>query len=232
LQSQQYLQWKTSPKSSLWLYGFAGCGKTVLTSSIVEDLYSETSSDISTSSGPILLYFFFDFREVEKQSLEEMARSLAYQLYNQDKNFQQSLDSLLKACDDGYRKPTAEQLLGPIMEHLLAADSKVYVILDALDECTVPRQELLAWIEKVAERTSQKIHLLATSRKEPDIDSVLGRPNLMDQSIAVQTGVVDEDISAYILHRLRTDVGFKRWEHRKDIQQMIQESLMDMSDGM
>jgi hypothetical protein len=179
-----------------------------------------------------LLYFFFDFREVEKQSLEEMARSLAYQLYNQDKNFQQSLDSLLRACDDGYRKPTAEQLLGPIMEYLLATDSKVYVILDALDECTVPRQELLAWIEKVVERTSQKIHLLATSRKEPDIDSVLGRPNLMDQSIAVQTGVVDEDISAYILHRLRTDVGFKRWEHRKDIQQMIQESLMDMSDGM
>jgi hypothetical protein len=216
----------------LWLYGFAGCGKTVLTSSIVEHLYSGIGPDPSTSSDPILLYFFFDFREVKKQSLEEMARSLAYQLYIQDKNFQQPLDSLLKACDDGFRKPTAEQLLGPIVGNSLATDRKVYLILDALDECSVPRQQLLAWIEKVAESTSQKIHLLVTSRKEPDIDSILGRVDLIDQSIAIQTEVVDEDISAYILHRLRTDDGFKRWEHRKDIQQMIRESLMGMSRGM
>jgi hypothetical protein len=235
LRSQQYLQWKSSPKSSLWLYGFAGCGKTVLTSSIIEDLHSEVSPDPSTSSGPILLYFFFDFREVKKQSLEEMARSLAYQLYTQDKNFQQLLDSLLKACDDGYRKPTAEQLLGPIMDASLAADRNVYLILDALDECTVPRQELLAWIEKVAECTSQKIHLLVTSRKEPDIDSILGRTDLMDQCIALQTGVIDDDIRAYVIHRLRTDDGFKRWEHREDtedIRQMIQSSLMRISGGM
>jgi hypothetical protein len=214
------------------LYGFAGCGKTVLTSSIVEDLHLEPSPGPSTLPGPILLYFFFDFREVEKQTVEEMACSLAYQLYIQDKNFQQPLDSLLKACDDGHQKPTAEQLLEPIMKYSLAADRKVYIILDALDECTLPRRELLAWVEKVATCTYHKIHLLATSRKEPDIDLILGRTNLMDQSIAVQTGVVDEDIGAYILHRLRTDAGFKRWEYRKDLQQMIQESLMRMSDGM
>jgi hypothetical protein len=232
LQSPQYLQWKSSSKSSLWLHGFAGCGKTVLTSSVVEDIQKEISLDPLAPSSPILLYFFFDFRETEKQSLEEMARSLAYQLYTQDENFQQPLDSLLIACDDGYRKPTAEQLLEPIMENSLATDHKVYLILDALDECTVPRQELLAWIEKVAECTSQKIHLLATSRKEPDIDSIIGRDNLMDQRIAIQTEVVDEDIRAYILHRLRTDDGFRRWKQREDIQQVIQESLMRISDGM
>jgi hypothetical protein len=108
----------------------------------------------------------------------------------------------------------------------------VYLVLDALDECILPRQDLLAWIKKIAGFTSWKLHLLVTSRKEPDIDLVLGRPYLMDQRAAVQTNVVDEDIRAYMIHRLRTDNEFKRWKNRDDIKQMIQESLMRMSNGM
>lgn len=119
-----------------------------------------------------------------------------------------------------------------ILRTLLSIDGKVFIILDALDECTIPRHELLAWIQKVAESTSKRINVLVTSRKERDIDSVLGRVRLMDQKIAVQTDVVDEDIRAYINDRLQTDSGFKRWEHREDIQRMIQESLMRMSAGM
>jgi hypothetical protein len=216
----------------MWLYGLAGCGKTVLTSSIVEDLHKEISPDAFDVSSPILLCFFFDFRDVKKQALEEMARSLAYHLYGKDKVFQQSLNELFKECDEGYRKPSAKSLLGLILNVPLATDRKMYLILDALDECTIQRQELLAWIKQVAETTSQKTHLLVTSRKEPDIDSVLGRTGLMDQNIAIQTNIVDKDIRAYVIHRLQTDDGFKRWEQLKHIQNMIQNSLMKMSDGM
>ena len=232
LQSQQYLQWKSSLEPTLWLHGLAGCGKTVLTSSIVEDMQKEIVSGPHASSSPILLYFFFDFRDIRKQSFGEMALSLAYQLYSQDKSFEQPMDSLLKVCDNGYRKPSTASLLEIILETLLSIDRKVFIILDALDECAIPRQELLAWIQKVAESTSKRINVLVTSRKEPDIDSILGCAKLMDQNIAVQADVVDEDIRAYITHRLRTDSGFKRWEHREDIQQMIRESLMRMSAGM
>lgn len=232
LQSQQYLQWKSSLKPSLWLYGFAGCGKTVLTSSIVEDIQKEIVSGPRASSNSVLLYFFFDFRDVKKQSLEEMALSLAYQLYNQDENFRHPLDLLLSACDNGYRKPSTASLLEITLETLLSGDRRVFILLDALDECAIQRQELLGWIQKVAEFTSKRLNALITSRKESDIDSVLGRARLIDQTIAVQTDLVDENIRAYIIHRLRTDSGFKRWEHREDIQQMIEESLMRMSAGM
>jgi hypothetical protein len=118
------------------------------------------------------------------------------------------------------------------MKTLLSTDRDVYLVLDALDECTAPRQDLLAWVKKIAESAFHKLHLLVTSRKEPDIVSILGRADLMDQILAVQTDVVDEDIRAYIIHRLQTDDVFKRWEHREDIRQMIQDSLMRMSDGM
>lgn len=232
LESQQYSHWNTSQKSSLWLHGSSGCGKTVLTSLIVDRLQQEIHSCPLASARPILLYFFFDFRDDKKQSLEQMAFSLAYQLYGQDMNYQQSLDSLSKADHDCDRKPQTETLLGMILTTLQTTDRNVYLILDAVDECTIPRQNLLAWIKEVAGSATGRIHLLATSRKEPDVDKVLGRADVMEQIVSIPKDVVDEDIRAYIIHRVQTDDGFQRWKHREDIQHMIRKSLMGMSGGM
>ncbi|KAK6005809.1 hypothetical protein QM012_007451 [Aureobasidium pullulans] len=232
LQSQQYLQWKSSIRASLWLHGLAGCGKTVLTSSIIKDLEPEIGSESLASSTPILLYFFFDFRDVKKQSLEDMALSLVCQLHRQDTNLQEHLSVLLKACDHGYRRPSTEQLLKVFLNVLEVTDRKFYLIIDALDESDVPRQDLLDWIKSIAELTALKVHLLVTSRKESDITSVLGRTKLMGQIVAVQTDIIDQDIRSYIDHRLRTSSEFKRWKERDDIQQKIRESLMSISDGM
>ncbi|CAD0085347.1 unnamed protein product [Aureobasidium mustum] len=119
-----------------------------------------------------------------------------------------------------------------VLAVLKSANRKTYLILDALDESGVPRKDLLAWVEMIAELTSPKIHLLVTSREESDISSVLGRPNLMDQIIAVQTDIIDKDIRAYMEHRLGTGKEFQRWKDRADIQQKIQDSLTRMSGGM
>lgn len=231
LQSQQYSQWKSSSRASLWLHGVAGCGKTVLTSSVIKDLEQEIDSEPLPASTPILLYFFFDFRDVKKRSQEEMIRSLVYQLHCQVESLQELLHSLRKACDNGHKRPTTETLLEMFLTVLMSTDRKVYLILDALDEYVVPRQNLLAWVEMIAKLTPSKIHLLVTSRQESDITLVIGRKNLMGQIIAVQTDIIDEDIRAYIDHRLRTGAEFMRWKHRHDVQRMIQESLMNISDG-
>ncbi|KEQ62470.1 ankyrin repeat protein [Aureobasidium melanogenum CBS 110374] len=232
LQSQQYFQWKSSIGTSLWLHGLAGCGKTVLTSSIIKNLEREINSDPLASSAPILLYFFFDFSDMKKQTLRDLAFSLVYQLHRQDGSLQEPLDSLRKACDNGYREPTTQQLLEVFLNAIEITDRKLYLILDALDESSVPRQDLLDWIKSIAELASPKVHLLVTSRKESDIASIFGRGNLMGQVVPVETDIINEDIRAYIGHRLRTSGEFGRWKDRDDVQQMIQESLMSMSDGM
>jgi hypothetical protein len=231
LRNEQYLQWRSSLKSSLWLHGLAGCGKTVLLSSIVEDLKQDIGANPFAPSSPILLYFFFDFRDKRKQSLEDMVRTLAHQLYYHDINIRQPLDKLFHACGDGYRKPSTELLLRVVLEFLLTTGRRVYLVLDALDECPA-RHDLLAWIRTIANLTDPKIHLLVTSRKEPDIDTVLGFDDVIDQVVAVQAEIIDADIRAYIIDTLRTDVSFKRWERHEDVQQMIRDSLFEKSNGM
>ena len=137
-----------------------------------------------------------------------MIRSLVYHLQCQIGSLQDLLQSLRKAGGNGYKKPKTETLLEMFLAALMSTDRKVYLILDALDEHVASRQKLLAWVEMMAKLTSPKIHLLVTSREESDISLVLRRTNLIGQIIAVQTDIIEEDIRAYIDHRLRTDGDF------------------------
>ncbi|TIA44617.1 hypothetical protein D6C79_06209, partial [Aureobasidium pullulans] len=67
---------KESRVPYLWLSGLAGCGKTVLSASIIEDLQQSRLSRSTT-----LLYFYFDFNDVRKQTLDGLLRSLVWQKY-------------------------------------------------------------------------------------------------------------------------------------------------------
>jgi Cdc6-like AAA superfamily ATPase len=59
LHSDLYVKWKEAKHhNALWLYGIPGCGKTVLTSTVIKDL----EATFSTSSA-IMLYFYFDFND-------------------------------------------------------------------------------------------------------------------------------------------------------------------------
>lgn len=103
LQSPNYAKWKSDSKSCLWLNGKPGCGKTVLSSTIIEDL----QASISDSQ---LLYFFFDFNAKAKQSLEKLFLSLIYQLYCKVSGAQGIVDSVYSFHQDGGSQPSLNSL--------------------------------------------------------------------------------------------------------------------------
>jgi hypothetical protein len=83
---------------------------------------------------------------------------------------------------------------------------ETYIILDALDECR-ERQELLDDIETFAEWRTERLHILATSRREKEIEERI-EPLIHDQGrICIQSALVNDDIRAYTHERLQTDWG-------------------------
>ena len=70
LQGQVLKEWKEKPYARTWLHGLSGCGKTILSSSIIGLLQHEDPPPCP------LIFFFFDFRNSTKQSLDGMLRSL------------------------------------------------------------------------------------------------------------------------------------------------------------
>ena len=76
---------------------------------------------------------------------------------------------LYKCCGE-VQQPSDEQLQN-VLRDILDRFSQVYVIIDALDECT-DRERTLNWANKLISDTNRKaanLHIVVTSRPETDI---------------------------------------------------------------
>jgi hypothetical protein len=107
----------------------------------------------------------------------------------------------------------------------------VYVVLDALDECS-QRSELMDMLETIAGWQLDNLHLLMTSRKERDIESSLESYVEEENTVCLQRDVVGQDIQRYVQQRLRDDKCLAKWNKDAAVKQDIEEALMHGARGM
>ena len=77
--SERFFDWRSQSGSFLWLHGIPGCGKTVLSCTIVESIIDYCK--LAPLQG--LAFYFFDFREDETQGVGSLLRALLKQLSRQ-----------------------------------------------------------------------------------------------------------------------------------------------------
>ena len=221
-----YSNWLSTTTSLVWMHGIPGCGKTVLSSTVIQNTYKYCES----RPGSIVLYFYFDFNEIEKQKHGKMIRSLVSQLSSQCANTRKVLESLYSSCRDGKQQPTESSLLAALYQ-MIEQFEDVYVILDALDEC-LERQELLASIQQLIGCNDGRIHILTTSRMEKDIEESMEPFTNNREKICIDSVLIDNDIRAYIGGRLQTDQALEKWQKQPKVQKEIEDTLMDKTEGM
>jgi hypothetical protein len=231
--------WKKQSKSFLWLHGNPGCGKTVLSSTIIEHLGNVATPD------QVLLYFYFDFSDTNKQTLGNMLRSLVNQLYQRQPKTRALLNDLREILEKDYLEEDypeedyleedyqklSEQILRDILLLMLSKVDDVSIILDALDESSTIT-DLLAWLRSVLETQSIACRILVTARRQKDIESVLQHWMRPEDSINIHHGGIQEDIRAYIHHMVRNSEELERWQGLPEVQDKIETRLMEKSDGM
>ncbi|KAH8805380.1 hypothetical protein F5884DRAFT_799144 [Xylogone sp. PMI_703] len=124
VQSKQFTDWKVEENSFLWLHGIPGCGKTILCSTIVEDVISSCQSnadgDAYFESDSAVLHFYFYFNDINKQSHKKMICSLIMQLSSDNETLPRPVTSLYASYLNGQRQPTTETLLETLREPTLA----------------------------------------------------------------------------------------------------------------
>lgn len=171
-------------------------------------------------------YFYFDFNDSRKQSHEDLLRSLIEQLSVQLIDTPAELNAVYSRFQDGQQQPTADALTSTL-QHMLKYFDQTFIILDALDECK-EREELLGLIKDVVEWKLKNLHVLATSRRERDIEEAL--EPLITEEICIQSALVNADIHTHICELLRNDPKLKKWP--ANVQEEIEKTLMDGSHGM
>jgi len=227
LDGKDLSDWMESQHSFLWLYGIPGCGKTILSTSVIERLQQLSQSSDSHS---IVIYFYFDFNDTAKQTVDSMVRSLIAQSSYQSKD-NGHLNRLFERCGNGKTQPNTDALLATL-QGMLQACGQVRVMLDALDECTT-RKELLQWLEGLVAPRAGSIQLIATSRREQEIELGITKWANPTEIVSIQEGLVNDDISAYVKARIEDPNGdLKRWRSRPDVQSEIERRLMEKSQGM
>lgn len=224
LESQPFKEWKSGIRQNLWLHGIPGCGKTILSATIINHLNQQLDSSDA------VLHFFFDFTDTNKQSLDQLVHSLAAQLYSRHESFRKELEILFSSCDDGRQQPTFESLFATFLR-MVNYVGKTQIIIDALDECTT-RKDLLLWMEDLTNSGNPRLYLLSTSRKEEDIESELRRWMRHGNLVSIQQDHVNHDIRAYVHKRLRHDYGFQRWQSKPTVLDQIETELMKKAAGM
>ncbi|KAM5357601.1 hypothetical protein ACJZ2D_016093 [Fusarium nematophilum] len=225
LQGDTYARWKTSPNSFLWLHGIPGCGKTVLCSSIIK----ETVSFCSLRDNHFLSFFYFSFSDTERQSTDAFARSVLRQLLLQR-------ESLPDAIVDVYRRYSHScPTLGTwksALKGTIQASKETYILVDALDECPSllgERKKLLDFIKGLTDLELPNLHIIATSRKEQDVERALSRLGTCPP-LSIQTSVVDEDIQSYVRSEISQDDVMSRWPTA--LQEEVHRELGSRANGM
>ncbi len=93
---------------------------------------------------------------------------------------------------------------------MLAVPGNVILVIDALDEHPAPRDELLRFLAKLSRDHHHHLHLLVTSRDEPDIRTVMKDIRAIEVDLN-EAAEQQEDIQKYVTSVLELDEPFRTW---------------------
>jgi hypothetical protein len=185
-----------------------------------------------------MCYFYFDFRDANKQRWNDLVPSLLTQLSAHSAPRCDLLSRLYDDHDSGGQQPSDRVLAQCLKEMLTLPDERpIYLIMDALDECPTissipsPRERVLQFVKELANLHLPNLHICVTSRPEIDIRDVLEPLTSSRVSLHDQSGQ-KTDIADYIRSVVYSDSEpiMKRW-NREDRDRVI-EALSERADGM
>lgn len=224
IDSPDYIEWKFHQQSVYWLHGLLGCGKTVLASTIIDDL-----SELCKTTQCVLAYFYF-FKTPDRQDCAKMLRALICQLATQNPSCLRILTESYFTHDKGLKQPSLHAL-STLLQSMVGTCSTTFIVLDALDECS-SREELLDLIESFESWNHAESHTLLTSRSEHDIRTAVESLSHRKYITNIQQSLNAEDIRTHIRYRLSHDTRLKRWQKNPDALQEIEARLMERAGGM
>jgi hypothetical protein len=181
-------------------------------------------------------YFYFDFKDVNKQNRKNLLLSLLAQLAAQSDPCCEILSRLYSTHDRGTWKPSDRAMTDCLKEMLtLPSQFSTFLVIDALDECPntsgipTPREQVLELVGELVGISHPNLHLCVTSRPEFDVQTALERLKPRSVSLHNETGQ-KQDIINYVTHVVRSDPRMRKW--REEDKDLVIKTLSEKAGGM
>ncbi|KAJ7706667.1 ankyrin repeat-containing domain protein [Mycena rosella] len=218
LQSEQFKSWSAGVGKILWCPGIPGAGKTVLASVVVEHL-----GEALVQGGNIgVAAIYLDHKETEMQTPSNLLASIWRQIV-----FRKPVSLAVQQLYEKHREPRtrpALEIFHEVLVSTVAEYSKVYLIVDALDEYPEDNRHILL---KNLLALGQTVHLMLTSRPHINIHTTFESVQILEIRATADDvrHYVDEQISKS--SRLSSHIKSQPY-----LREEIETHIVGRSDGM
>jgi len=159
-------------------------------------------------------------------------RSMVDQLCRKASVFPDIVQKLYDEHEGKKKRQPSLSSLSEVFLSLLEQSQPLYLIIDALDECSTSRspdrEAMLRLINEIKLRDLYTVRVLILSRKERDIEDAL--QNVVTEAVCIQDEAIDADIRIHVHHLLDNDSRLSKWA--PVVKKEIEESLLQGAHGM
>jgi Cdc6-like AAA superfamily ATPase len=188
LDSYQFNDWLSKNKQTLLCPGMPGAGKTIITSIVVEYLWTKFQNNTIVG----IAYLYCNFRRQYEQKPADLLASLLKQLVQEQAVMPESMNSLYRRHKYKRTRPSFAEI-SEVLNSIVANYSRTFFIIDALDECQVSDGARLTFLLEIFNLQAKTgANIFATSRFIPKIMKEFER------SISLEIRASDGDIQRYV----------------------------------
>jgi hypothetical protein len=204
-----------------------------VSSSVIQDIGA-----MCKAGNASMAYFYFDFRDANKQGLRDLVCSLLIQLSAHSAPHCDILSNFYSDYDKGKSQPSDSNLAKCLKKMVtLPNQHPTYLIIDALDESPnmpgipSPRERVLQFVRELVEICVPNLRICVTSRPEIDIRKVLEPLTSRRVSLHDQSGQ-KEDIADYVRSIVysNSEQFMGRW--RTEDKELVIKTLSERANGM
>ncbi|KID69235.1 Ankyrin repeat-containing domain protein, partial [Metarhizium hybridum] len=219
LDSTKFENWLESKGQTLFCSGIPGAGKTVLSAIVVDHLCRKFGNDSSIG----IAWLFCEYHRHNEQTLEHLLSSLLKQLLKQQTTLPNCVTELYESHQRRTTRPSIDDIV-ELLQSSTATLSRIFVIVDALDECQTTEGCQMDFISELFTfKDGVKANLFATSRHIDRIQRKFSR------CISLEIKATDEDIRMYLKGQRRR---FSQDMVSDELQARIESKVIKASENM
>jgi hypothetical protein len=198
-----------------------GAGKTIITSIVVDNLWTEFHNNANVG----IAFLYCNYRQQQEQKAEDLISSLLKQLAQEQVSVPADVKNLYESHRTKRTRPSFDEII-KVLHSTIGLYSRVFIIIDALDECHVSnegRNRLLSVVFSL--QIQAQINVFATSRFVPEITSQF------QGCISKEIRAEEDDILRYVNGRI-PQLLRSRISKYPDLQNAIRREIVKAVDGM
>lgn len=231
LQNSVYSEWKDPHHQPevIWLNGEVGSGKTVAVASLIEDLRGERRAIVGSGYRPLVLYFFCDGKEAAKAETSNVVEVLLRQILVQCPSVGYEMSRSIRKVGGQFSLTLSNGIR--ILQEALNSVPKVFLVIDALDECTGGKEQLLDALLGTAKNINH-LRLLVTTRSHPgrELRPVFEKWTHLVRQISLTEEYVRGDIDIFLGRQIDqlSDVKFLN----RNLKDTVKNTIRDQACGI